>query len=173
MKQYHQRPDRQSYRLKNYDYTQPASYFVTISTKDNKRLFGEVINGSMKLNDFGHFIAYEWIISFEKRENLKLDEFIVMPDHFHAIIHISDYLPGSFPYWSSKNKEKFGKPIPNSLPTIIRSFKSAASRNINKERNESGKSIWKRNYYERMIWNENDLNNIRRYIINNPRKWNK
>ena len=73
--------------------------------------------------------------------------------------------------YSTPNVEQFSKPIAGSLPTVIRSFKSAATKNINRLRGTPGVSVWQRNYYEHIIRSENDLAAIRRYIQNNPQKW--
>jgi REP element-mobilizing transposase RayT len=67
--------------------------------------------------------------------------------------------------------EKFGKPVPNSLPTIVHSFKSAVTKQINIIRNMFGMPVWQRNYYEHIIRNEREMNKIQEYIINNPIKW--
>jgi len=67
--------------------------------------------------------------------------------------------------------EKFGKPVTQSIPTIIRSFKSAVTKQINIINHTPGQSIWQRGYYEHIIRDERELNRIRRYIINNPAKW--
>jgi len=66
---------------------------------------------------------------------------------------------------------QFGKIVPGSLPSIIRSFKSAATKRINQLRNVSGEKLWQRNYYEHVIRDKNELNRVREYIINNPAKW--
>ncbi len=71
----------------------------------------------------------------------------------------------------SPKPEKFGKPIAGSIPTTIRSFKSAITRVINIKTNTPGRIIWQRNYYEHIIRSKNELNVIRKYIINNPKKW--
>jgi putative transposase len=67
--------------------------------------------------------------------------------------------------------EQFGKPISGSLPTIVRSFKSAATKLINELRSTPRAPVWQRNYYEHVIRNEDDLNEIREYILSNPVKW--
>ena len=68
-------------------------------------------------------------------------------------------------------QKEFGKPVPESLPTIIRSFKSACTRRINSLKGTSGTSVWQRNYYEHIIRTETSLNEIRRYIQDNPARW--
>jgi hypothetical protein len=67
--------------------------------------------------------------------------------------------------------EKFCKPVPGSIPTIVRSFKSAVTKRINKMRNTPGAPVWQRNYYEHIIRNDESLNCIREYIVNNPLQW--
>jgi putative transposase len=64
--------------------------------------------------------------------------------------------------------EHFGKPVPGSLPTIIRSFKSAVTKRINEIRQTPGAPVWQKNYNEHIIKNELYLNRIRKYIIQNP-----
>ena len=67
--------------------------------------------------------------------------------------------------------ECFGKPVSGSLLTIIRSYKSAVTKQINAIHNTAGKRLWKRNYYEHIIHNESDLNRVREYIMYNPAQW--
>ncbi len=67
--------------------------------------------------------------------------------------------------------EHFGRPVAGSIPTIMRSFKSAATRRINEMRSTPGTKLWQRNYYEHIIRNEDELKRIREYIINNPIQW--
>lgn len=67
--------------------------------------------------------------------------------------------------------ERFGKPTSNSIPTIVRLFKSTTTKQINKFRHSPGLPIWQRGYYEHIIRNDKDLNNIRDYIVNNPMQW--
>ena len=79
---------RRSIRLKKYDYAQAGTYFVTICTQDRECLFGDVVDGEMRLNDAGCMIQKWWHESAEKFKNIELDEFVIMPNHFHGIIHI-------------------------------------------------------------------------------------
>lgn len=67
--------------------------------------------------------------------------------------------------------ERFGKPVAGSLPTIVRSFKSAVTLEINRLRNTPGAPVWQRNYYEHVIRNEAEWDRFRRYIQNNPAQW--
>ncbi|MCB1159724.1 MAG: hypothetical protein KDK45_19650, partial [Leptospiraceae bacterium] len=80
----------ESARKKNWDYTSPAYYFITICTRDRKHYFGEIKNGIMELNPVGKIIHDEWYKTQSMRPNIYLDEFIIMPNHIHGIIQI-DY----------------------------------------------------------------------------------
>ena len=91
-----------------------------------------------------------------------------MPNHFHGIVKIIDRgARRALPLRSGQ----FGKPQAGSLPTIIGSYKSAVTKHINKIRKTPGFPVWQRNYYERIIRNETELNAIREYIENNPLNW--
>ncbi|MCJ7496538.1 MAG: transposase, partial [candidate division Zixibacteria bacterium] len=82
--------NRKSIRLKEYDYSQAGGYFITICTKNNEHIFGNVINGEMRLSRYGSVVRDEWLKTREIRSNVVLDEYIVMPNHFHGIILIID-----------------------------------------------------------------------------------
>ena len=79
---------RRSIRLKGYDYSQAGLYFITICVQDRKCLFGNIVNGEMILNDAGKMADNEWVKIPERFTNVQLHEYIVMPNHFHAIMEI-------------------------------------------------------------------------------------
>jgi len=81
---------RRSIRLKGYDYTQAGAYFVTISVQDQNCLFGEIINGEMKLNLAGNQVYNWWNKLPQKFSNIEVYKFIVMPNHLHGIIIRND-----------------------------------------------------------------------------------
>ena len=156
---------RRSIRLKGYDYCQVGAYFVTIVTQDRVCLFGAVVDGEMRLNDAGRMVAQCWQQIPAHFPHVELDEFVMMPNHVHGIIIVVGArhavpLP-----------ERFGKPVSGSLPTIIRSFKSAATKRINELRGTTGTRVWQRNYYEHIIRDEQSWDRIREYIVNNPLQW--
>jgi len=160
---------RRSIRLRNYNYTQAGAYFITICSWKRECLFGEVLDGIMRLNQYGQIVEKEWLQTEIIRINVKLDVFVVMPNHIHGIFVIDDYGRGTLQ--RAPTKEQFGKPVSNSIPTIIRLLKSATTKQINEIRNTPGHPIWQRNYYVHIIRNENELSHIREYIINNPFQW--
>ncbi len=182
-----QKHHRRSIRLKGYDYSQPGLYFVTVVTQDHKMLFGDVVNGKMVLNKFGEIVRNEWLKTAEIRKNIELDEYVIMPNHIHGIIvivnndgdmvrrgtmHRRGTMRRAPTTTVHQNIEQFGKPTSNTIPTIIRGFKSTVTKQINKIRNMPGIAVWQRNYWEHIVRNEIELNRIRKYIIENPKKWN-
>src|SRR3989339_852595 len=88
-------PNRQSIRLKNYDYSENGAYFITLCAQNRKKLFGRIIDGKMILNEFGKLAHDEWQKTSEIRENIILDEFMIMPDHLHGIIIIENPINSS------------------------------------------------------------------------------
>ena len=81
---------RRSLRLRNYDYSQPGAYFLTLCVWDRGSLFGEIIDGAMRLNAIGHIVAEEWVRTATIRSEIELDAWVVMPNHLHGILVISD-----------------------------------------------------------------------------------
>ena len=163
---------RRSIRLQGYDYTRPRGYFITVCTCQRKNLFGEIIDGTMKLNEYGKIAEQYWLEIPQHFPKTELDEFVIMPNHIHGIIWIISVSVGTRHAVSQlKRTESFGKPVPGSVPTMIRSFKSAVTKKINEIYLKPGAPVWQRNYYERIIRNKNELNRIRGYIRNNPANW--
>jgi REP element-mobilizing transposase RayT len=164
---------RRSIRLKSYDYSRAGAYFITACTQDRACLFGEIADGAMRLNDAGRMVVEEWIKTAEIRVEIESDEYVVMPNHFHAILWISDggAADGRGTVRRAPTVEQFSKPVAGSIPTIIRSFKSAVTKRINESRNTPGMPVWQRNYYEHIIRNDETMNRIRQYITDNPANW--
>ena len=81
-----------STRLKGWDYGRNAVYFITVCTKNRHHFFGEIIDGIMNLSEIGDIVEFEWLKTFYLRPdmNLWLGEYIIMPNHFHAIIGIGE-----------------------------------------------------------------------------------
>lgn len=171
--------NRRSIRLKGYDYTQPGAYFVTICTYKRVWLFGDVVDGRMRLNPFGRIVADEWRRTERLRDNVALDAFVVMPNHVHGIIVIaadpdgdgSNHCRDTARRVPTGTNRRFGQPRPGSLPTIVGAFKSACTRRINRLRVAAGAPVWQRNYYEHVVRNRRALERIRRYIRQNPARW--
>lgn len=159
-----------STRLKYWDYSNPGMYFVTICTKNFRCWFGDIVEGEMMLNELGNIADYEWKKTGELRNNIILDEFVIMPNHIHGIICITDVETRravSLP----ENKNKFGPLKKGSLSTIIGSYKSAVTRSIRKHYNSNFK--WQPRFYDHIIRDETALENIQHYIRQNPENWDK
>jgi putative transposase len=188
---------RRSIRLKRYDYSQAGLYFITLCIQNRNLLFGHIENAEMKLNSFGEIAFKEWLNTAEIRDNIRLHEFIIMPDHMHGIIEII----------FSKGQENNGTIQPFQSPSqtigsIIRGYKISTIKKIkdyilSKEEASTGElqfapiqpqkdplaliekikylnfKIWQRNYYESIIRNDQAYLRISNYIINNPKKWTK
>ncbi|WP_321343448.1 transposase [uncultured Draconibacterium sp.] len=119
-------PNRRTIRLKNYDYSAAGLYFITLCTTDRLHLFGRIINGEMIYNAFGTIATEEWAKTPEIRKNISLGEFIIMPNHFHAIISI-DYKI------TDEGKDDIGKfqSPSQTIGAIIRGYKGATTKRIN------------------------------------------
>ncbi len=170
---------RRSIRLRDYDYSQSGAYFVTICSWSRECLFGDVVNGEMRLNESGEMVIRTWEDLPNHYGNVTLDEFIIMPNHVHGIVILfsGDVGAGLKPAHSDADMDsnRAGlKPAPtkqHGLSEIVRAFKTYSARRINEIRNTPSLPVWQRNYYEHIIRNEDELNRIQEYIINNPLQW--
>ena len=160
---------RRSLRLEDYGYDQPGGYFITICTFGRENLFGEIQEGAIRLNRYGEIARGCFKAIAKHFDNAVVDEFVVMPNHVHGIVVIINV--GARHAVPLRSLERFGKPVATSLPTIVRSFKSATTKRINDLRQTPGAPVWQRNYYEHVIRNEQSLHRIREYIANNPARW--
>ena len=113
-----------------------------------------------------------------------MDEFVVMPNHVHGIVWIvekdnpsadgSDHnvgVTGRSPLQQRQQSSPKPGPPPKSLGSFVAGFKSACTKRINIARGTPGERVWQRNYYERVIRDEGELNRMREYILTNPLKW--
>jgi len=164
---------RKSYRLRNWDYSIIGYYFVTLCTKNLQEYFGQILNGKMILNNIGQNANKFWIDIPQHFENVKLDEFVIMPNHVHGIIFIDKRRDVALqrPYKQIDNKHSHISPKSKSLSTIIRSYKSIVTKTINKK-SPNPYFSWQPRFYDHIIRNERSLNHIRQYIKNNLLNWN-
>lgn len=160
---------RHSLRLRNYDYSQAGAYFFTICTHERVCLFGEIADSEMRLNALGEAAAECWAAIPEHFPDVELDADCVMPNHIHGIVVITQSAGAT--HASPLPNDRPAGPPSRSLGAIIGSFKSAATKRIHEIQCASNLAVWQRNYYERVIRNESELNNVRRYIANNPLRW--
>lgn len=172
-----QKYHRRSIRLNGYNYSSKGLYFVTVCTQDRKCLFGEIIEQQIHLNDYGNIVQNEWLKTPSVRANVVSDEFVIMPNHVHGIIIITDKTdPGDTSKTDRRGVSQYAPTIrfrspSQTIGSIIRGFKSTATKQINILRKTPHLPIWQRNYYEHIIRGEGELNRIRQYIIDNSLNW--
>ena len=178
---------RRSIRLKGYDYSQAGLYFITLCTQDSLHLFGKITSDEMVLNDAGKMIEKWWNELKNKFANIELDEFVIMPNHFHGIIQIINTNPVGADlrvcpdvqqrvYPDNAGDHEKGEHTGSPLHTMIQWFKTMSTneyiRNVKNNRwTPFNKKLWQRNYYEHIIRNEKSYLHISEYIRTNPLKW--
>jgi REP-associated tyrosine transposase len=158
-------------RLQVWDYSTPWWYFITTNTKDQKKLFGNITDGRMFLNSIGIYAKTAWSEIPKHYHSVELDEFIIMPNHIHGIIIISEKNvvlenssnfdvvdEGHAPHLQHHEKNNY-----QTLSNVVGNFKSAVTKYSNE--NEFKEFKWQRSFYDRIIRNEEELYNIRRYIL--------
>ncbi len=187
---------RRSIRLKGYDYSSAGGYFITVVTFRREYLFGEVVEGEMRLNPLGEIVREEWFRSAKIRKEIHLeeDEFVVMPNHIHGIVWIHDVVgaDGVRPdggvrpiapkgFHRSDGAHRAGasagaslaplqlQRAPKSLSSFLAGFKASVTSRAGRESNSG--NIWHRNYYEHIIRDQNDYERIAGYILANPANW--
>jgi putative transposase len=186
--------NRRSIRLNGYDYSRPGYYFITICIHNpTKRLFGDVVKGTMILNDAGKMVQRCWLEIPEHYRHVELDEFQVMPNHLHGIIVINEHVDSTaggiqngvqnidgvqniepLPKCQNRyprilNRNRYQHIIPGSIGSIMRGFKIGVTKWFRAADPEF--DVWQRNLYDHIIRDEKSLRRIRKYIRDNPEKW--
>ncbi len=175
----------ESTRLPNHDYTANGWYFLTICTKDRLHHFGQVISGQMELTEIGEIAQKFWLEIPNHFAHIHIDAYVIMPNHIHGIIVIDKPSPdnhietgidvetrnfASLQQQKTMDKSnKFGPLKSGSLQAIIHSYKSAITRWC--RQNNHDNFAWQPRFYEHIIRADGSLDRIRKYIINNPVKW--
>ncbi|MBM3130898.1 MAG: hypothetical protein FJ009_20005 [Chloroflexi bacterium] len=165
---------RRSTRLRGYDYSQAGAYFITLCTQSHECLFGDVIEGEMRLNEIGQIVIEEWSRSAEIRQEIEFDEWVVMPNHIHGIVVITT--PDASARVGATGRSPLQPqqprgPSKRSLGSFVAGFKSAATARINALRDTPGADPWQRNYHDHIIRNEREWNAVAKYIAENPANW--
>ena len=151
------RHHRRSIRLTGHDYAQGGGYFVTIVC----------VERALLLEDPRFRLAVEeaWLWLASQYDYVHLDEYVVMPNHLHGVIVTHGTCRGDSriaPTASVKRKP---------LGRLVGAFKTVSTKRINELRGTPGLTVWQRNYYEHIIRDEEELNRVRQYIIDNPTCW--
>ncbi len=155
--------NRRLNRMGGYDYSQAGCYFVTICAQDRQCLFGEIIDDKMVLNEAGRRVVNWWRETENKFPHVELDEYVLMPNHLHGIVIIH----GAF--------QDRSRPVPTrttktkSLSELIGAFKTTSSKQIRENGFASFK--WQRSFHDHIVRDDDDLNRVREYILNNPLQW--
>jgi putative transposase len=181
--QYH---NRQSTRLKGYDYSQAGAYFITICVNNREYMFGKIEDGKMIMNKIGE-TSKKYLTEIPQHfPNACIGEYVVMPNHVHLILVLNDVrtchgmslqdasenIVGTRHGVSTQtqpNSNQFGKPISGSVSVIINHFKSSVKRWCNK--NGHLYFTWQPRFHDHIIRNEISRQNIADYIVSNPAKW--
>lgn len=164
---------RNSNRLDGYDYSLPGAYFVTIATYRRAALFGHNSAGEAILNDLGLIAQEEWRTTVELRREVRLDEFIIMPNHIHAILFIDEITLGERAAFIQTVGAHGRAPLqrrPRTLGSMIAAYKAATTRRIREHSKTPDLTVWQRNFYDRIIRDQLELDNVREYIHYNPLK---
>ena len=150
----------ESTRLNVCDYSNPWWYYVTVNTKNHIEYFEQISNGKVSLNELGLITKNRWEDIPEHFPNIELDYFVIMPNHLHGIIIINPTV---------ETPERTSLPQKITLGQIINQFKGSVKRWANK--NNYSNLSWQPRFYDHIIRNEKELYNIRKYIEQNPLKW--
>ncbi len=172
-----------SKRMVEYDYSRPGRYYITQCTQNRAYLFGDVVNKEMYLSVCGRIVKQELLKLPEYHCRIVLHEWVIMPDHIHAIIELGDYgfnngvavTAGQFheidlPKFPTREQYRLSRR--NMLiPKIMGKFKMQTSKQINIARNTAGRKNWQTDYDDRIIRNDAEYQRIVEYIRNNPGAW--
>jgi REP element-mobilizing transposase RayT len=170
---------RRSIRLPAHDYSGNGPYFVTICTIGRQSLFGTVKDGAMGMNELGWIAWEEWEKSAEIRKEIEIGPFVVMPNHLHGIVTInqdansSTSIGGRKPANISADIGKLAGPMlhSRSLGSFIGGYKAVTTRMYNRLIGTSDTLLWQRNYHERVVRTDSEMERIWAYIENNPQQW--
>ena len=149
-------PQRKPNRLSDYDYNQNGAYFITICTQGRKNILSHIVgDGSPVPKPIG-MIAEEYICKIPKKyPTVSIDRYVIMPDHIHILLRMDN---GT------------GNPSPT-LGNVIGWYKYQVTKQANTQLNNSGEKLFQRSYYDHVIRNQHDYDEIWQYIENNPQKW--
>jgi REP element-mobilizing transposase RayT len=167
---------RRSVRLRGYDYAGGGTFFVTICAHRKEPLFGEVAGGEIRLNAVGEIARDEWYRSAEMRAEVLLDAFVVMPNHIHGIVALDGSVAGGGDDRARALAPGGARGAPlqrpaGSLGAFVAGYKARVTSRVRALTGESGKRVWQRNYYEHIIRDDREADEIRLYVVNNVLTW--
>lgn len=153
-------PQRKSTRAPGFDYRDPGVYFITICEYQRRNRFGLVVDHEMQRNAAGKMVFATWRLVVARIPAIRLDAFVVMPNHFHALVHLHDVETGAG----------------TSLSAMVGWFKTmTTNRYIRGTREQHWPPfdghLWQRSFHDRIVRGDAELARIRTYIANNPACW--
>ena len=182
-------PRRHSVRIPAFDYSCSASYFVTICTQNKKHMFGHVLGHGVVLNSLGQIIEDCWREIPLHFARVELAPHIVMPNHMHGIVRLRTRVDDASIVAKHLRRAQHAAPLrssvvaspkdvrrvvavaEDSIPAIVRSFKSAAANRIREALGKPKLQLWQRGYHEHIIRDDEDFHNTCEYIRLNPVRW--
>ena len=160
---------RRSIRLRGYDYASAGAYFITICTHRHQCLFGTIVNGDLRLNDTGQRAQTCWNLIPDHFPHVRLDAFVVMPNHVHGILFTSENGVVRAKNVSPLQPTRTLQGTSKTIGSIVRGLKIGVTKWA--RRNTAIQTVWQRNYWEHIIRSEPELAGLREYIANNPARW--
>lgn len=184
----------ESNRLQNWNYSSKGIYFLTICSSNRETIFGSIKDSKMNLSQEGKIVLQEIQQSKRIRENWVFHAWVIMPNHIHLLIEIKN----EFPKWNFSTIKILDdivdieyrnlilysaethcsasllinfKRTPKSISSFVAQFKSKTTKTINDYDKYSVGSVWQKNYYDRIIWSEEEFKSAYYYIKNNPKNW--
>jgi putative transposase len=165
-----------SLRLASWNYRWPGVYSVTLVTHGRRPIFGTVASGEMRLSEEGRIAHEEWLRTEQMRDYLRLDAFVIMPDHIHAILVFDEHTPGA-PAGGLPDDDPTESPTrtfkrpAEALGSVIAGYKAVVTGRIRTVCGNPRMRVWQRNYWDRIIRDEREWESWRAYIDDNPRRW--
>ena len=165
-------PERKPSRLTEYDYSTNGAYFVTICTDNRRKILSHIVGDGFPVPKPCGMIAERFIKQLSvKYPSVFVDKYVIMPDHIHLLLRFHRDLgtgnpSPTTPEWDNGT----GNPSPT-LGNVIGWYKYQVTKQINLQSNNKGERVFQRSYYDHVIRNQQDYDDIWQYIENNPRKW--
>ena len=178
--------NRRSMRLKRYDYSKAGAYLVTVVTQERLTLFGDVVDGRMRLNPAGEMVQRIWKEMPDRFPQIVMDTFIAMPNHVHGIIILAGTgLAGTQNSYKRPDIETRTRAATRVAPTedgrtrlgnVFGVFKSLTTLEYTRGVRDMNwppfkRRLWQRNFYEHIVRTDASLEKYRRYIVDNPVQW--
>ena len=149
-------PQRKLNRIPEYDYSTNGAYFITICTQDRRKILSQIVGDGFPVPKPTGKIAEEYIRKIpEKYPTVSVDRYVIMPDHIHMLLRMN---------------HGTGNPSPT-LGNIMGWYKYQVTKEVNSQAHITGEKLFQRSYYDHVIRNQQDYNEVWEYIENNPRKW--